>query len=83
MLQPRSNFPKAVTCKILFKYPTHYFGFWVHRQFTIRANFISIAFAVGHFGTAVLEPFSETVLDCFVFCVAFILKFLSKIKIPQ
>ena len=68
MLQPGSDLSQAVTSNILFKYPTHYFGFLeIHRQFTIGTNFISIAFAASHLRTAILEAFPKASLNCIAF----------------
>ena len=68
LFQANSNFPKAVTGKILLKYPAHYFRLiGIHCQLTIRTDFISLAPAFCHFGTAVLKSFPETVLNRFTF----------------
>ena len=64
----RSNFPKAVTSKIPFKYPVHHLGFVrIYFQFSIRIDRVSVALALCHFGAAILKPFPETVLNCFTF----------------
>ena len=66
--QTRSNFSKAVTSKILFKYSVHHLGFVrIYFQFSIRIDRVSVALTLCHFGAAVLKPFPETVLDCLAF----------------
>ena len=68
LFQASSDFPQTITSKILLKYPAHYLRLiGIHHQFSIRTNFISIAFAASHLGTAILKPFPETVLDGFTF----------------
>ena len=66
--QTRSNFSKAVTSKILFKYSVHHLGFVrIYFQFSIRIDRVSVALALCHFGAAVLKTFSETAFNCFTF----------------
>ena len=66
--QTSNNFPKAITSKILLKYPAHYLRLiGIHCQLTIRINIISVALALCHFGATILESFPEAVLNCFTF----------------
>ena len=66
--QTRSNFPKAVTSKIPFKYPVHHLGFVrIYFQFSIRIDRVSVALTLCHFGAAVLKAFPKAGLDCFAF----------------
>jgi hypothetical protein len=55
----------------------------VYFQLTVRANFISIAFATSHLGTAILKTFPEAAFDCLTFLNCVHCDPLSIIKTPQ
>ena len=76
--QTSSDFPQTVASKILLKYPAHNLGLLgIYCQLTVRSDFISIAFAASHLGTAVLELFLRLALIASLFCITFITIFLS------
>ena len=81
LFQTSSNFPKTVTCNIPCKYPAHYLRLiGIYRQLTIRTDFIPIALAFCHFGTAVPKTLPQAYFDglAFLKCVHWFITSVAK-----